>query len=260
VVVPRAANARIVVEVAVDAVAGARAAAAAGADRLELCASLVEGGLTPSRGAIDAVRAAVTLPVFAMVRPRAGDFAYDAGEFDVMLRDVAHLRAAGAAGIVTGVLRPDGHVDGERLRALVAAAGPLPVTFHRAFDLCADPAEALEVLVAAGVTRVLTSGQAASASAGAEAIARHVAQAGDRLAVMAGAGVRPENVRELVVRTGVREVHLSATMWRPGAMRFRREGVPMATAPAPDEHSRRQTDGAAVAAVVAALAGPAGNA
>lgn len=247
----------MLVEVAIDSVAGARAAEAAGADRLELCASLVEGGLTPSLGAIDAVRAAVALPVFAMVRPRAGDFAYDAAEFDVMLRDVAWLRAAGANGIVTGVLRPDGHVDRERLRALVAAAAPLPVTFHRAFDLCADPAAALEGLVAAGVARVLTSGQAADAPRGVEAIARHVARAGDRLVVMAGAGVRPDNVRELVVRSGVREVHLSATVWRAGAMQFRREGVPMATTAPPDEHSRRETDGAAVAAVVAALAAPA---
>ncbi|MBL8726950.1 MAG: GAF domain-containing protein [Planctomycetes bacterium] len=253
---PRAANAPVVVEVAVDSVAGARTAAAAGADRLELCSSLAEGGLTPSAGLLAAVQAAVRVPVCTMVRPRAGDFRYDDGEFDVMLRDVVHLRAAGAAGIVAGVLRADGHVDAERLRELVAAARPLPVTFHRAFDLVADPAAALEALIAAGVARVLTSGQAATAIDGAEAIARHVAAAGTRLRVIAGAGVRPDNVRDLVQRTGVQDVHLSATVWRPGAMLFRRPGVPIATTRAPDEFAVRGTDGNAVAKVVAALAAP----
>ncbi len=249
----RTANAPVVVEVAVDSVAGATTAAAAGADRLELCSSLVLGGLTPSVGLFAAVRAAVMLPVFAMVRPRAGDFAYDATEFDVLLRDLRHLRAAGADGIVVGALRPDGAVDRERLGALVAAAAPLPLTFHRAFDLVADPAAALATLAAAGVARVLTAGQAATAVAGAAAIARHVAAAAGRPAIVAGAGIRPDNVLDVVRRTGVREVHLSATAWQPGPMQFRREGVPMATALAPDEHARRTTDGAAVAAVVAAL-------
>jgi copper homeostasis protein len=256
VAVPRAANARVVVEVAVDSVAGACAAAAGGADRLELCSSLAEGGLTPSAGLLTAVLAAVRVPVFAMVRPRAGDFCYDSGEFDVMLRDIEHLRAAGAAGIVAGVLQTDGHVDAARLRELVAAAQPLPFTFHRAFDLVADANAALDVMVAAGVTRVLTSGQAASAITGADAIAQHVAAAGARLVVMAGAGVRPDNVRELVERTGVHEVHLSATVWRDSAMQFRRDGVPMATTRATDEFAVRNTDGEAVAKVVAALAGP----
>ncbi len=251
----RAANAPILVEVAVDAVEGARAAAVAGAHRLELCSSLVEGGLTPSAGLFAAVQAAVHVPVFVMVRPRAGDFLYDAGEFDVMLRDIRHLRAAGASGIVSGVLLANGQVDAARLRELVDAARPLPFTFHRAFDLVADPAAALEVLAAAGVARVLTSGQAASAVAGAAAIAQHVATAGARLVVMAGAGIRPANVREVVTLTGVHEVHLSATVWRPGAMQFRRQGVPMATSAPPDAFAVRATDDEVVAAVLAALRG-----
>ncbi|MBL9075957.1 MAG: copper homeostasis protein CutC [Planctomycetes bacterium] len=245
----------MLVEVAVDSLAGASTAEAHGADRLELCTSLAEGGLTPSAGLLAAVRAAVRLPVFVMARPRAGDFCYDDGEFAVLLRDVAGARAAGADGIVAGVLCSDGTVDEARLRALVAAAAPLPLTFHRAFDHAADPVPALAALIAAGVARVLTSGQAATALAGAATIARCVAAAGDRLTVMAGAGVCADTVHELVQRTGVREVHLSATTWRPGAMAFRRAAVPIATAVPPAADAVRTTDGAAVAAVVAALRG-----
>ncbi|MFO1078494.1 MAG: copper homeostasis protein CutC [Planctomycetota bacterium] len=245
-------NARVLVEVAIDGVAGARAAAAAGADRLELCAELLVGGLTPSLGAFAAVRAAVAIPVFAMVRPRRGDFLFDADEFDVMLRDVALLREAGADGIVTGVLTADGAIDRERLARLCERAAPLPVTCHRAFDLCADPLAALEELVALGCARVLTSGQAASAPAGAAAIARCVTAARDRLVVVAGAGVRHDNVADLVHRTRCREIHLSATTWRDSAMRFRRDGVPMGGALPPSEYSLRTTDADAVARVVAA--------
>ncbi|MBL8749119.1 MAG: copper homeostasis protein CutC [Planctomycetes bacterium] len=253
------ANARVVVEVAVDSLAGARAAATAGADRLELCASLGEGGVTPSRGLLDAVRAAVRVPVFAMIRPRRGDFLYSADEFAVMLRDVRHARDGGADGIVSGVLRADGQIDEERMRELIAAAAPLPFTCHRAFDLCADPDRALDALRRLGAARVLTSGQAASASAGAVAIARHVANAGTGLVVMAGSGVRPDNVRALVAATGVREVHLSAAIDLPSAMTFRRDGVPMGPRPPADEYGHRATDGHVVAALVRALIPPPRN-
>ena len=248
------ANARVLVEIAVESVAGAIAAANAGADRIELCTSLAEGGLTPSLGLFDAVRAAVRVPVVTMVRPRRGDFLYDASELDVMRRDIVRLKDAGTNGVVTGVLLANGHVDAARLRELVSAAAPLPVTFHRAFDLCADPRAAIDALVAAGVSRVLTSGQSASALDGAAAIAAHVAAAGARLRVIAGAGVRGANVREIVARTGVTEVHLSAAASRASDMTFRRAGVPMGAAAAPDEYELRTTDGTAVNAVVRALA------
>jgi len=251
-----AANARVLVEVAIDSVGGAVAAAHGGADRLELCSSLGEGGLTPSLGLFDAVRAAVRLPVVVMVRPRAGDFLFDGDEFDVMRRDARLFRERGHDGIVTGALTANGEVDVPRLRELIEAASPLPITFHRAFDLCGDPRAPIEALVALGVRRVLTSGQAATAPGGAAAIARHVALAGNRLVVMAGAGVRADNVRELVATSGVREVHLSASAWAASAMTFRRGGVPMGAAPPPDEYVRRITDGRLVAAVVAALAAP----
>ena len=247
------ANAKVVVEVAVDSLAGARAAAHAGADRLEVCSSLAEGGLTPSLGLFEAVRAAVQLPIFAMVRPRGGDFLYDDDDFDIMLRDLRLLRGAGADGIVSGALVAAGGLDEARLAELVARTHPLPFTCHRAFDLCADPAAAIETLVQVGAARVLTSGQAPSAPAGAPAIARHVAAAGSRLVVMAGAGVRDDNIRPLVAATGVREVHLSAGVWRASGMRFQRRGVRMGPSAPPEEHSWRATDGTLVAAVVEAL-------
>jgi copper homeostasis protein len=252
---PAAANAPVLVEVAVDSVAGARAAHAAGAQRIELCAALELGGLTPSVGLLAEVRSAVPLPVFAMVRPRGGDFLYDDGEFAAMLRDVASLRAAGAAGIVSGALCADGALDRDRLRALKLATGAASFTCHRCFDLCADPQAALATLVDLGVPRVLTSGMAASAPHGAAAIRALVEQARDRILVMAGAGVRDGNVAELVRATSVREVHLSAATWRPSAMAFRRPGVPMGASLPADEYVVRATDGAMVARVVAAVRG-----
>src|SRR5262245_23086288 len=187
-----------------------------------------------------------------MVRPRGGDFLYERSEFEVMRRELQHLRAAGADGIVAGVLLASGELDEARMRELVAAAAPLPFTCHRAFDLCADPARAIETLVVVGAARVLTSGQAASAPKGTACIEACVARAGSRLVVMAGGGVRDDNVRALVAATGVREVHLSATAWRGSAMTFQQQGVPMGTMAPRDEYSLRTTDGAMVARVVAA--------
>ncbi|MCA8948772.1 MAG: copper homeostasis protein CutC [Planctomycetes bacterium] len=248
------ANVRVAVEVAVDSVAGATAAVAAGADRLELCAALLEGGLTPSAGLLAAVKAAVAVPVFAMARPRGGDFLYDGSELDVLLRDVEALRAGGADGIVAGVLTADGAIDGDALAQIRERAGALPLTCHRAIDLTADPFAALATLIHVGCERVLTSGQAASAAVGADRIAELVAAAAGGITVMAGAGVRPDNAAEIVRRTGCRELHLSATAWRASAMRFRRDGVPMGVTAPPGEYARRVTDPDAVAAVVAAVA------
>ena len=253
VAVPADANAAVTVEVAVDSLAGARAAADAGASRLELCLGLELGGLTPSLGLLTAVKAAVRIPVFTMVRPRGGDFLYDRDEFATMLRDIASLRAHGADGIVSGVLTADGALDRERLRELRAATGPAPFTCHRAFDLCADWRAAIDVLADLGVPRVLTSGQAANATAGIATLRAVVEHAADRLMVMAGAGVRDTNVGRLVAATGVREVHLSATAWRASAMRHRHPGVPIGGALPADEFTVRSTDGAMVARLVAEL-------
>jgi copper homeostasis protein len=239
-----------VVEVAVDSVAAAETAVASGAHRLELCQALELGGLSPSLALVEAVLAAVQVPVFVMVRPRAGDFLYDRAELAVMAADLAKFAAAGAHGFVTGMLWRDGSIDAARMRELLAVAEGRPVTCHRAFDLCADAARGLETLIEIGVARVLTSGQAMSVRAGTATIRDCVERANGRIGVIAGAGVRDTNVRELFTATGVREVHLSATTWRPSAMTFRRSGVMLGAAAPADEYACRATDGGMVARVI----------
>jgi copper homeostasis protein len=156
---------------------------------------------------VAAVLDKTTLPVFAMIRPRGGGFVYSGEEIAAMTTDIAHIKSLGVAGIVTGALTPDARVDVECTRTLMSAAAGLPVTFHRAFDRAPDLAGALDQLIKLGVSRVLTSGGAAAALDGASAISALVVQARDRIAVLAGGGVRAHNVRELVDLTGVREVH-----------------------------------------------------
>lgn len=197
----------VLVEACVETAAQARDAVAAGADRVELCHDLSVGGLTPMRDVIRAARAAVAAPLFVMVRERPGSFACTAAEVDAMVARITEVRAAGADGIVCGVLAADGAVDLPAMRQLVTAASPLPVTFHRAFDEATDPRAALESLVALGVTRVLTAGGRGPASAHLDDLAWLVAQAAGRITVMAGGSIRPENVAALVRATGVTEVH-----------------------------------------------------
>lgn len=214
---PRTAPERVLVEVCVDDVAGALAAEAGGADRVELCADLSQGGTTPSAGMVRAVLAAVArVGVQVMVRPRGGDFVYSPPEVDVMLADVAHLRAVAEGarvpvGVVTGVLTADGILDVAAMRRLVEAAGPLPVTAHKAVDETPHLEATYDALRDLGVVRVLTSGGASSAAEGAATLARLVerSRAGGPI-VLAGGAVRPGNAADLVAATGVREVHLRA--------------------------------------------------
>ncbi|MFZ9200955.1 MAG: copper homeostasis protein CutC [Opitutales bacterium] len=187
--------------------ASALAAAAGGADRIELCENSAEGGTTPSLGTIEAARRIPGVRLHVMIRPRGGDFLYTDDEYRIMLRDAELARQAGADGIVIGILRPDATVDVERCRRLVDAAGNLSVTFHRAFDWAADPLRALEDVIGTGCNRILTSGQAPSALAGAPRIATLVKAARGRITLLAGAGVNEHNVREIVRLTGVTEVH-----------------------------------------------------
>ena len=198
----------ILVEACVDSVASSSAAERGGARRLELCDALFDGGTTPSAGMIAACKEAVSIPVFVMIRPRGGGFVYSDAERDVMRRDVVAARQLGADGVVIGGLQRNGAIDSELVRCLVEAADGLPVTFHRAFDVTPDLSASLEKLADAGVRRVLTAGGAATAAAGATVLASLVRQAGSRLVVLAGGGVRAENVRELVSKSGVSEVHV----------------------------------------------------
>jgi len=198
-------------EVCVESADGVRAAVAAGADRVELCADLSVGGVTPSRGTIEAaVSAAGLLPVHVLIRPRVGDFVYTEAELAVMVASIGAARRAGAAGLVIGALTTDGQVDRPACEALVAVSRPASVTFHRAFDETADPLAALDQLLALGADRLLTSGRSSDALAGAGVIAELVRRSAGRLSVMPGGGVTAANAAEIVRRTGARELHFSA--------------------------------------------------
>ena len=203
------------VEICIDDVDGAPIAEACGADRVEVCAALPEGGTTPSIGLVSAVLTRVSrIGVQVLIRPRAGDFVYSPAEVDVMLADIAAVRALPAdvpVGFVVGALTADGAVDVPLLTRLVAAAGPHPVTFHRAFDTLPDLPAALPTLIDTGVSRVLTSGGAPTAADGAAVLRQLVSLADGRIQVLAGGSVRGSNVAALVAESGVPEVHLRAT-------------------------------------------------
>jgi len=195
------------VEAAVETLDSAFAAERAGADRIELCGNLSVGGTTPDAGLIAGIAERTRLPVFVLIRPRTGDFVYSDDEVDQMVRDTELSGRLGIAGIVTGVLTRRGRVDVERTRTLVKAAAGLPVTFHRAIDSAVDLPAALEEVIEAGASRVLTSGGAATAVESVDLIAALVGQARERITVIAGGGIREHNVRDVIARTGVREVH-----------------------------------------------------
>lgn len=197
----------VVIEAAVESLDAALAAARGGADRLELCANLDVGGTTPSTELLAAVKSRVDIPVFAMIRPRGGSFVYTPAERDAMRRDIASVREHGADGVVLGLLDERTCVDVRAMRDVLGDAGDLPVTFHRAFDEIADRLSALDTLVELDIDRVLTSGGAPTALAGAESIRDLAEHAGDAIRIMAGGGVRGHNAADLVRRTGVRELH-----------------------------------------------------
>lgn len=195
------------VEAAVETLDSARAAERAGADRVELCENLNEGGTTPGQALIAAAVEPMRVPVFVLIRPRAGSFVYSQREFEEMIRDIECAASLGVGGIVTGALTTQGRVDVARMRALVKAASGLPVTFHRAIDSAANLPAALEETIDSGASRVLTSGGAATALEGADVIAALVDQAVSRISIVAGGGIRKHNARDVIARTGVREIH-----------------------------------------------------
>jgi copper homeostasis protein len=240
----------VLVEACVDSVASALAAERGGARRLELCDGLHDGGTTPSAGMISAVKMAVRIPVYVLIRPRGGGFVYTDEEIGVMRLDVEASRMLGADGVVVGALTRDARVDVERVKLLVAGAAELPVTFHRAFDLARDPDEAAEALARNGISRVLTSGSTPRAIDGIERIASLVERWSNELEIMAGGGVREENVREIVERTRVREVHARGARLARTRMSPRRDDIQLRKALPDDEGAWEETDEERIDALV----------
>ena len=243
----------IAVEICVGSVESALAAERGGADRAELCDNLVEGGTTPSAGAIGAARKLLSIGLQVMIRPRGGDFLYSDVEFEIMRLDVDMAKKLGADGVVFGLLNSDGTVDAERTAELVERARPLSVTFHRAFDVCRDPFEALETLISSGVDRILTSGQQPNAEAGADLMADLVKAAGERVIILGCGELSADNIARVVARTGVREVHFTGFVENESEMTYRNEKVPMGGSAPPSEYSWPVTGADKVRQVISML-------
>jgi copper homeostasis protein len=241
----------MIYETCVDSVAGVRAAKAAGAQRVELCADLLEGGITPSLGMIRQARTVVGIDLNVMIRPRGGDFLFNDDEFAAMRADIEIAKADGANGVVIGLLTAAGEIDAGRTRELVALARPLSVTFHRAFDVAAEPFGALATLIELGVDRVLTSGQEATVLEGLPLIVELMKRAGDRIVIMPGGGITARNVERIVAAARPSEIHFAALEPVESAMRFRRAYVFMGGELRPPEYDRLDTSQALIRSVMA---------
>ncbi|WP_264874897.1 copper homeostasis protein CutC [Vibrio agarivorans] len=242
------------VEVCIDHLESLPLAIQGGANRIEMCSSLELGGLTPSYGLMCQAAKLSTIPVYAMIRPRQGDFLCDVQDIELMCLDIEAAAQAGLQGIVTGVLTADGHVDLAAMKTLVRKAHDLKlgVTFHRAIDQCADMPLALEQIIELGCERVLTSGQARTAQEGIEQLNALVKQAQGRISIMAGAGVNADNAADIVARTNVTEVHLSGKTTRPSQMMFIANTAQMGSAEV-DDFVLPITNPEAIRAVVSVL-------
>lgn len=244
---------KVTVEVCIDSVESALESQRGGADRVELCDNLMEGGTTPSAGTIEVVRSRSDIRLHVIIRPRGGDFLYSVDEHEIMKRDVAVAKRSGADGVVFGMLTEDGEVDRERTRELVELARPLAVTFHRAIDVTRDPFEALDALVDLGVDRVLTTGQEDVVWEGLDVIAKMVEHARGRIAIMAGGG-SDRNVKAIVERTGVQEVHVVGTRTVESRMRFRNTRCFMGGVLRPPEYGVTVADASRIRSMVGQLA------
>ena len=240
------------IEICVEGVDGLVAAQAAGADRVELCASVLEGGLTPSLGVIRQALKVATIPFHVIIRPRGGDFLYSELEYQAMLEDVRACRDLGVAGVVFGCLTADGRIDEERMRNLTDAAQPLSVACHRAFDMTHDVDEAIEALVRCGVDRVLTSGQRASAVEGLATLQRTRELAGGRIKVMACGALNADNIEDVVRQSHADELHFSAPMVVQSGMVFRNTNIGMGRTALEREYQLTLTDPDAVQRTIAA--------
>lgn len=240
-------SSRYLLEIACNSAMSAVAAQQGGANRVELFENLEQGGTTPSSGSIAVARDYLQIPLFVLIRPRPGDFHYGALEAELMLRDIAHCRQLGCDGVVIGALSADAEIDMPLCRELVSAAGPMDITFHRAFDAARDLPTALEQIADLGIKRILSSGGHASAAEGSAVLASLAEQAGSRLGLMAGAGLSAQNIAEVALKTGCVQLHASAKGRQRSAMRYqnpRLQGL---------DNDWIQTESSAVAALRGAL-------
>jgi copper homeostasis protein len=240
----------LLLEICAGSVTSCLAAQDGGAGRVEFCDNLLEGGTTPSYGAIASARDKLRILLNVIIRPRGGDFLYSDVEFEVMERDILACKELGVDGVAIGLLTADGDIDVLRTRRLVELAAPMPVTFHRAFDVARDPFKALEDIIATGCNRLLTSGQESSAPEGAALIRKLREAAGERLVVMPGAGVRLNNIARLVSETGCVEYHTSGRAPFASGMRYRNERVKMG-GPGQDEYAIVETSAELVKQIIA---------
>jgi copper homeostasis protein len=214
-------------EICANSLTSALAAQEGGATRVELCDNLHEGGTTPSYGQIAMAKSRLKIPLYPIIRPRGGDFLYSDLEFEIMKADVIACKTLGCTGVVYGILTSEGKVDVERCTELKELAAPLAISFHRAFDMTSSMPEALEALIDIGFERVLSSGGSATAIEGAAVLSQLIKQAGSRIQVMPGSGIRLENVETLVEQTSAQALHASLLVTSESRMEFRNSGAKM---------------------------------
>lgn len=231
----------ITLEICAGSVASCIAAQEGGATRIELCDNLLEGGTTPSYATIALAREKVNIDLYPIIRPRGGDFLYDDLEYATMQKDIQLCKELGCNGVVIGLLTADGRVDVPRTKALVELAWPLGVTFHRAFDMTADPMQALEDVISTGCERILTSGQRNTAIEGTTLLKTLVEKSAGRIAIMVGSGVRANNIAALIQATGATEYHTTAKGYNESRMVYRNPNVSMGGIPGVPEYGISQT-------------------
>lgn len=216
---------KTILEIAVFNIESALTAIKAGADRIEFCENPQEGGTTPSYGSLKTLIQKTTQPVFPIIRPRGGDFLYSDNEFESIKSDLLLVKELGYPGAVIGLLKADGQIDINRTAELVAMAGNMEITFHRAYDRCVDPIKGLEDIIQTGCKRILTSGQVPNAGNALPLLKELVALAANRIVIMPGSGVRASNIAEIIQSTGANEIHSSARKSFPSLMLYNKESM-----------------------------------
>ncbi|HAN18879.1 MAG: copper homeostasis protein CutC [Bacteroidetes bacterium GWC2_33_15] len=233
---------KIILEICANSVESAVMAQRGGANRVELCDNIYEGGTTPSYGTIQQARKMLSIDLNIIIRPRGGDFCYSENEFEIMCNDILIAKELGVNGVVIGILKPDGSVDTERTKHLVNLANPMNTTFHRAFDVCKNPFQSLEDIVQCGCNRLLTSGQANKACQGIELIKQLIIKANERIGIMPGSGIDESNIEKIYIETGAKEFHASLRKSVKSKMDYRKDGINMGGVSSIPEYENLVTD------------------